>query len=206
MSVRFPSLLALLTVLFLSGCGREKIETYRVPKEADDQPATETATPPPAAAPAMPAPAGPMTGNMPVASGPGLAWTAPADWKEYAPTSMRKANFKLAGPEGEADLSVTAFPGNVGGELANVNRWRGQTGLGPVGDADLAGAVTRLSVGSLAITVVDADGPSAHLLGAIVPVGDGTWFFKLTGPSPLVARQKAAFLSFLQTVRPASAP
>jgi hypothetical protein len=39
------------------------------------------------------------------------------------------------------------------------------------------------------------------MLGAIVPVGDATWFFKLSGPAALLEREKPAFLEFLKTVK-----
>ncbi|MGH7996051.1 MAG: hypothetical protein ACREFX_06850, partial [Opitutaceae bacterium] len=174
----------------------EQVVSYRIPKEPDDA----ASAMPPGAAPM--AGGGPMSGPVPTASGPGLVWTAPAAWKAYPPQPERKANYRV-GSDGAGELSITAFPGSVGGELANVNRWRGQAGLPPVADGGLASAVTRIEADGLRITVVDADGPDSHLLGAIVPLGDSTWFFKLTGPSALVAREKAAFLDFLKTVQPA---
>ena len=39
----------------------------------------------------------------------------------------------------------------------------------------------------------------AGLLGAIVPVGAETWFFKLSGPAALVARERTAFIECLAT-------
>ena len=32
----------------------------------------------------------------------------------------------------DVDISVTTFPGDVGGELMNINRWRQQIGLSPI--------------------------------------------------------------------------
>ena len=112
----------------------------------------------------------------------------------------------MPGDNGAAgDLSVTAFPGDVGGELANLNRWRGQLQLPPLAEADVAGAVTRLSPNGLSVTLVDfAGGPAdkpVRMLGAIVPHGGATWFFKLTGPVDLVAKEKPAFLAFVQTLQ-----
>ena len=53
-------------------------------------------------------------------------WTKPPGWAELPPTSMRLGNFTAGG--GQAEITVMTFPGNVGGLLANVNRWRGQAG------------------------------------------------------------------------------
>ena len=41
------------------------------------------------------------------------------------------------------DLIVTKFPGDVGGVLANVNRWRKQIGLQPIGDDELDKATRK---------------------------------------------------------------
>jgi len=40
-----------------------------------------------------------------------------------------------------------------------------------------------------------------RLLGAIVPHGERTWFFKLLGPAPVVGEQKETFDRFLTTVK-----
>jgi hypothetical protein len=45
------------------------------------------------------------------------------------------------------------------------------------------------------------DNPSVRLLGAIVPHGDSTWFFKLAGPVKAVDQQKDAFTAFVRSVR-----
>jgi hypothetical protein len=119
---------------------------------------------------------------------------------------MRKGSYAITDDTGAtADLSITAFPGDVGGDLANVNRWRGQLQLPPLAAAELASATTHLDANDLHFTTVDfTGGPGAtpqRVLGAIVPVGNATWFFKLTGPAALVAREQAAFAAFLQTIR-----
>ncbi len=107
---------------------------------------------------------------------------------------MRKATYAVPGENGAVgDLSITAFPGAVGGELANLNRWRGQLQLSPIAEADVAGAVTRLTVNGLSVTLVDFSGGTpdkpARMLGAIVPYDGANWFFKLTGPADLVAKE-----------------
>jgi hypothetical protein len=163
-------------------------------------PVTTAATPvAPSAAPAD------MAGTPVVsASGPGLKWIAPAGWQEKTGVGMRKATFSISGANGTtAELAVTAFPGDVGGDLANLNRWRGQLALPPVTEAEFAGAVTHLKVNGLTVTLADIPGGGDNpqrLLGAMVPHGGATWFFKLTGPAALVAAEKPAFLSFVQTL------
>ena len=143
------------------------------------------------------------------ASGPGLAWTAPAHWKNKPGSAMRKGSYAVTaeGITGEADLSITAFPGDVGGDLANLNRWRGQINLPPITQAQFESATQHLDRNGLHMTVVDiaGTGPDAkRILGAMVPHEGSTWFFKLLGPDALVAKEKSAFIAFLDTVKAAA--
>lgn len=202
---------------WLAGCSKPAVESYRVPKDPEP-PAAKSASAAPAqgGAPAAPAPNSPapaaQPGTMantpvPTASGAGLAWTAPANWGTKPGSAMRKATFvlKAEGTPGEGELAVTAFPGDVGGELANVNRWRGQINLQPIGQADLGTAITRLDRNGLKLGVVDLVSPdnTQRMLGAMVPHAGATWFFKLTGPSALMEKVKPEFMAFLDTIKPA---
>lgn len=45
------------------------------------------------------------------------------------------------------------------------------------------------------------ENPTVRLLGALIVHGEDTWFFKLVGPVDAVAAQKAAFDTFLRSVR-----
>lgn len=137
--------------------------------------------------------------------GPNLLWTAPATWQVGAPNAMRKGSYRIAGEaDAVAEVSITAFPGDVGGEIANVNRWRNQLGLPAATAADLAGAIVHRDQAGLHVSIVEITSPpgpqAQRLIGAIVPFGDATWFFKLTGPDAVVAREKAAFLTFIETI------
>lgn len=222
MSPRSARLLLLLLPLCLglAACRDPKVASYRVPKEKDP-----VMTMPPAAGGGMGeaavpggASAGPAAGSsmantaVPTASGPELTWTAPAGWVAKAPSAMRKATYAVPGNGAgtDGDFSVTAFPSDVGGELANINRWRGQVHLDPLTEADVAKTVTRLDANGLHIAYVDfgsGAGPSVRMLGAIVPFAGATWFFKL-GPSSdaLITREKPAFEAFLKSLKPASQP
>ena len=145
------------------------------------------------------------------ASGPSLVWEMPSGWNAGPERPMRKATLLIPGEGGGpgAEVAVTAFPRDVGGKFANVNRWRQQLGLPPIGESELDGALQHLDVGALHVDLVDITGPSKppaatqRVLGAIVPYSGATWFFKLTGPDALVAREKDKFVAFLRTLRPA---
>lgn len=216
MFARRPFLALLAITLGLAACDKPKVTSYRVPKEKD--PELPAATAPGAAGSGSTAPSATADGtNMaatPVttASGAALTWTAPAHWKAKAASSMRKGSYTIVGEGGvDGDLSITAFPGNVGGEFANLNRWRGQLQLPPITEAELLSATGHLDVNGLHVTTVDIVGVGANpqrILGAMIPYGDAMWFFKLLGPDALLAKEKPAFLAFLETIKPApsSAP
>ncbi len=147
------------------------------------------------------------------ATGPGKpAWTVPADWQEVPASQFLLAEYSIAEANGtKADVNVAELSGNGGGVLANVNRWRGQIGLNPVDESDLAKLTASLDVtGGQAtwvdLTGTDANGQPMRLVAAIVPMGDQTWFYKLMGDEKIVAREKDAFTKFVQTARYANAP
>lgn len=204
--------LLLLTLASTPGCRDEKVVSYRIPKETErtaEMPASAPAALPGQMPASMPSGAPGAASPIEVAAGPGLTWTAPATWTAKPLGAMRKGSFTVSGPDGaSADLSITAFPGAVGGELANLNRWRGQLSLAPVSEAEFATATTRLATGGgLNLTVVEltATGPAPQaILGAMVPYGQAMWFFKLSGPAALLTAEKPAFLAFLKTIQAAA--
>ena len=206
MAPRMSLLAAAAATLLLSGCGGEKVASYRVPKEKDEAPPAAAADPAaPADAGAQASPGASMADTAVPTADTALVWQAPAQWVPKPATQFRKATYSVPGDAGECDLSVTAFPGEAGGELANVNRWRSQLALPAIGPDALEGAVSRVEANGLKFTIVEiaprGDPAGKGMLGAMVPVGGSTWFFKLTGPGPSIGAAKPAFIGFLRTVR-----
>lgn len=216
------SLNAVALAFALSGCAEKESAYYRVVKDAS--PVQVEALPSPSVAPAQTpaAPFAPFAGGaaipipdaamastpVAVATGAGLAWDAPAQWKAKTASSMRRGSFEVPGAGGRnSDLAITAFPGDVGGDLANINRWRGQLSLPPIGPEQLAAATESVANSGLSIKMADitgtANGAPSRMLGAIVPFANSTWFFKLSGAAEDVLKEKEVFINFLKTVRPA---
>jgi len=133
----------------------------------------------------------------PAAAGP--SWAKPAGWAEQPRTAMRVGNFTAG--SGQAEITVMTFPGDVGGLLANVNRWRGQAGLPPVDAAGLAKATEQVSVAGTPATLVEAIGEKSGSMSVYHPVGGQTWFYKMSGPSDVVTAEKGAFMEFVQSIR-----
>jgi len=124
-------------------------------------------------------------------------WRVPEGWKEMPAKSMRLATYAV-GTGGEA--TVIKLGGDGGGELANVNRWRGQIGLKPIAEDELASAVIRVDSGAGAMSCVDCAGEPNSTLAAWLSHEGSTWYFKLTGPSALVAGERERFMGFLSSV------
>ena len=115
---------------------------------------------------------------------------------------MRVGSFLIKGENGEeADMSVVPLSGDAGGDLANINRWRGQIDLAPLSPADLSTQSETITPGGRKMLYVDfAKGPK-RLMAAIYHVGERTWFFKMMGEDATVASAKPSFIQFLRSLK-----
>jgi len=185
---------ALAAALLLGACSRDELSHYKVPRE---QPAPQAAT---AAAPPG------MAGDVPAPPRPqnGLKWKLPKGWTEAAPGSMRYATLKPP-VAGKVDVSVTVLPGPAGGELANVNRWRNQIGLGPLDEKALAAARKVVKSGAGKISLYDFSGSgdkgSRMIAGLLLGADGNSWFLKMVGDDAPTAAARADFLALLETLR-----
>ncbi len=203
-ALRLPAIVLISSLAVVTGCRDSSVASYRIPKEKD-APHNDGAMPAHASSAPM---SGDMAGGtVAAAQGADLVWTAPAHWKTKAASSMRKGSFIVDDGAGAvADLGITAFPGDVGGDLANVNRWRGQLQLEPITAPDLGSQISRIENPDLTVSLVDLVNGEQRMLAAFVPFNGATWFFKLTGPTALLGKEKDAFVAFLKSVRPAPTP
>jgi hypothetical protein len=123
---------------------------------------------------------------------------------------MRLASFKAVAPNGkEIDVSVVSLTGIAGGDLANVNRWRGQVGLGPITEDALAKTAEHLQASGHDFLLVDlvssepigAQHEKQRIVAAILDENDHSWFIKMTGEDAAVESQRSAFTDFLQSLK-----
>ena len=114
---------------------------------------------------------------------------------------MRLASYEVSDGNGsKLDFSVTSFPGDVGGTLANVNRWLGQIGIDPIQESDLDQFISPIILDEKEAQLVVAEGETDSLFAAILVIEDRSWFFKITGNRELAKVEKSNFLSFLDSV------
>ena len=174
----------------LPGCKREEIHVYTVPKEQSAQMAggsegkTETGT-------------------------PHVHFTTPSGWTEEQAGGIRVARFSVPAKQGpQIDVSVIPLPGITASKTDIVNLWREQIRLAPIQEAELDGAIEKVSIGSdqaemfdmVSTNAIIEDKHKARILVAMLNQGQTTWFFKMTGEDQSVSEQKPAFVEFLKSV------
>lgn len=181
-----------------SGCRRDDVSRARVPKSGPQEARGGGA---PMAGAGMPG----MNGDVPpppsVEGTAALQWTLPGGWTQSLSGGMRFATLKPAA-EGKTDVSVVVLPGLAGGELSNVNRWRGQIGLASVDDAGLAASRVAVKSPAGAISLFDftSDGDKkSRMIAGILTTQEHTWFVKMVGDAEPVGASRTDFLLLLET-------
>src|SRR5882762_156263 len=136
------------------------------------------------------------------ASAPPIKWTAPEGWTEVPPSSMRYASFSAPTEDGDKiDISVVTFPGDGGSDADNVNRWRGQMGLAPVDANAVTSQVAPLKTGDTTFSTTDITGNKTRTIAAWTRRDGRVWFFKATGPTAAIEKEKPNFVKFIESVR-----
>lgn len=184
--------------LLLAGCGQpEQPITRTIPKAAANAAATQAATPA-----SQPMPANPTLVAQAGAIGQPTFPATPAGWTALEPGPMRKGSWKVSVGEASAELAVTAFPGDVGGRMANINRWRGQLGLEP-GTAEMYDAIQVAPVGDAQGELVGiwSKDRSRATLAIMARKGDTSWFLKLSGDAAAVEAARSDLLKFAAQTR-----
>ncbi|MEP7249031.1 MAG: hypothetical protein ABI787_04550 [Spartobacteria bacterium] len=167
------------------------LTTPAAPMSANDGGETNAPTPPP----------------IESAQGGALQYKLPPGWQEKPLSPMRLASFKAGSSDGkEVDVSIVTLPGMAGGDLANVNRWRGQVKLAPIDEETLAKSAEHVQAQGHDYQLYDLASETPlgekqekeRILAAILNENGHSWFIKMTGEEAAVAAQKSAFLDFLR--------
>jgi len=133
---------------------------------------------------------------------PRIQWKAPESWTEVPASSMRYASFSApAGDASKIDISVVTFPGDGGSDADNINRWRGQIGLAPIDSNVVTSEVAPLKTADTTFSTTDIAGNKTRTIAAWTRRDGRVWFFKATGPSAAVEKEKPNFVKFIESVR-----
>ena len=196
--------LSVICLLGFVGCEQAEPTSYLIPKE--DRAVT---MPTPVADSAETKASAPTNGSMRILPGMqaaadeagGVTYTVPEGWEDLPVSGIRKANLKVSDENGTAELTVLVFPGDVGGRLANINRWRGQLGLDDATPEDLSKFTESYSISQHPGLYVRLEGEAQSILGGLLPFHGSTWFFKFLGSSGTVLGNEAKMKAFLDSVQ-----
>lgn len=125
-------------------------------------------------------------------------WAAPSHWvRDNAASSFVLLAYDIPSDDGPSRFTVTSLAGDGGGDLANINRWRGQVGLAPIASLDMQPSHDVQTPAGATLRVYEigpddsAEGP--RILAIIRHANGNTLYYKFTGPAGAVERERAAF-------------
>lgn len=183
----------------VSGCRNEQVREYSVPKEQA-----------PAVRPSQGMGMG--SGSQTQAAAEVPEWTLPASWQQRPGEGMRYATLIVEATNPPLEIRVTPLGLAAKDPLANINRWREQIGLEPVGPEQLPKVARSAKIDGRDATFADMTGPAAEgqpaprMLAAIVPGDESAWFFLMTGPADRVGKHAKTFETFVRSVRLGAGP
>lgn len=136
-------------------------------------------------------------GNIP------FKYTAPAGWVKKPARQFILDAYEISDGKNTGELTLSSLGGTPG---SNINRWRGQIGLPEISDAEALRKADEQVVGGLKAYLVDLANPNGppgknRILGAVIPMGQQSWFIKFTGPLDLLEQRKGEFDAFVKSFK-----
>ncbi len=139
-----------------------------------------------------------------------IAYKLPSNWQQTQNTStMRLATFEVKGENEEtAEVAILPMPDLKVEDHEIVNLWRSQLQLDPITKEEVDQSSESVKIGEFDGRIFDLTAPEAapgemsgmRIITAFVNSPIGTWFFKMTGASEHLEKERSGFVSFLETV------
>ncbi len=194
----------LLILILLASCDSGGVQEYRIKKIKPES--AKAVLEPPIDSSQTPVVLPTMHSPLPKK----LVWQKPEHWQDGPSSSIRMANFVISKTGGTAECYVTVLPGNAGGTLANVNRWRSQMSLPPITAGELEEHVQKKQLAGQEAIFMALQGKYIGL-GPIKQVNSqmlimaafydqGSIFVKMVGPKSIVSEEITAFHQFCQSI------
>lgn len=184
-----PGFLAACLAAAASGCGRNDIQVYSIPKEKEPERRSASRE---------------STGPAEIPS-----WKKPAHWEERGPMRMSLASFNiLAASGGGAEVAIMPFPHGNASELDFLNIWRSQLGLklldassvtGIAQGARMAGEPAQIYDVTARLAETDAE-PAERVFVAAQARRGTLWLIKLQGSPAVVGSELGTFQTFLSGI------
>ncbi|MFN8370448.1 MAG: hypothetical protein U0T83_07465 [Bacteriovoracaceae bacterium] len=133
-------------------------------------------------------------------------WNAPKGWKATVKSNMRLASFSLPSKsqktEEAADLSIVVLGGDGGGELSNINRWRGQLELAPIDEEGLSHAITTFkgNLGTFKFCFIRNLKIDQGMLTAMLVHQGSALFVKAIGKISTLEQYEKEFKTFVKDI------
>jgi len=159
----------------LVACDDAGVQEEQIAKGIEGIPAAEHAEQPSDGQHAQP--------ETPESSDSRFPWVVPEGWVfDETPRQMRVATYMAPTETSNQEVAVTRFPGRVGGELANINRWRGQMGLAPISEGELEEHIDRFTMDGYDGYQIRIESDSGAMLASAVfdESINQTWFVRAT--------------------------
>lgn len=169
----------LLLVGLLSGCGREEVQTYEIPKQAPlVREARELVKAP---------------------STLGFEADVPVSWQELPGQGMRVVSYTIEGTE----IDFYAIKLGMGDLTSNVNRWRGQIGLAEASAEAIAASVKPLTASGAPVKYVELYNLDTDkgILAAIIDEASTYWYFTAKGAVSELKLHSADIQRFINSIR-----
>src|SRR5437764_8521069 len=88
-------------------------------------------------------------------SQPVIGYTIPKGWQRVLPSNLVVAAFEASDGSEKIQIRIACIPGDGGGIVANVKRWRAQLGLKQIEDADIRKTIGTITVDGIKGESVD---------------------------------------------------
>ena len=186
----------LISLLFISACGKDEPTTYQVPKEPAP-PAQASVMGTADADAAVLAAHKAMTDQMPADSG--FTSTLPEGWAEVAGSGMRKQSYTIEGTS--IDFYLTSLA--MGDVPSNVNRWRGQIGLSPASPDEITKELQTFQADGHAVGYIEIynDEGEKGIIAAIIDLSPQYWYFTAKGSVAELKEHAADIRAFLESIQ-----
>ena len=132
-----------------------------------------------------------------------IKWYAPSSWKVLKANSIRIASYELPSANGnKGEVSIISLSGDGGGDLANINRWRGQLSLSELTSDELKRFLVDLKgkLGMYKYIAITNKKSKKSILAAFILSGQKTIYVKAIGDSSLINSNETAFKKFVQGI------
>ena len=134
-----------------------------------------------------------------------LKWTTPSTWEELAPGNMLMANFHVIDSKNKSvNISVSMFPGDVGGIENNANRWRRQINLQPQKMEEISKYIQNITLpllGDAQFLELNNSQNNQGMKVLIVPnQNNHTIFVKMMGEADSLSELDYEFNLFVQSI------